>query len=280
MGGLSIAAATPKDSLQDSRFPKVNRNDKGNLMLEGNEVEFCAFDQDVEIAVRNRNLPHWFQPGVAIFVTFRTLDSLPRDVLLRMRKEFEEWLNLQKFPSDIVRRFFDPRSDSNRAMLDLIPPKIRAEILRRYDRLFHQALDDCYGDCILRNKDIAQIVANSMLHGNAKRYDMESFVIMPNHVHAIVQFRPGFDLGIVGQSWMRYTARLIHAMNGGTGGFWQPESFDHIIRSREQFAYLQQYNALNPQKANLKRGEFLYWNSRSGFIDCPQSIGAISPRDR
>ena len=249
-------------------------------MLEGNEVEFSALDQDAEIAVRNRNLPHWFQPGVAIFVTFRTLDSLPKDVLLRMRKEFEDWLNLQKFPSDFVKRFFDPRSDSNRAALDLFPQKIRAAISRRYDRLFHQALDDCYGDCILRNKDIAQIVANSMLHGNAKRFDMESFVIMPNHVHAIVQFRQGFDLGIVGQSWMRYTARLIHARNGGIGGLWQPEPFDHIVRSREQFAYFRQYNALNPQKANLKKGEFLYWNSRCGFIDCPQSISAISPRDQ
>jgi REP element-mobilizing transposase RayT len=264
---LSANGTAPKNSDQDSRFPKVNRNDKGNLMLEGNEVEFCAFDQDAEIAVRNRNLPHWFQPGVAIFVTFRTLDSLPRDVVLRMRKEFEDWLNLQKFPSDIVMRFFDPRSDSNRAMLDLIPPKIRAEISRRYDRLFHQALDDCYGACILRNKDIAQIVADAVLHGNSEKYDMESFVIMPNHVHAIVQFRSGFDLRIVGQSWMRYTARLIHARYGGTGGLWQPESFDHIVRSQEQFAYLQQYNALNPQKANLKRGEFLYWNSRSGFIE-------------
>jgi len=136
-------------------------------MQEKDELEFFAFDQDAEIDVRNRNLPHWFQPGVAIFVTFRTLDSLPRDVVIRMRKEFEDWLNLQKFPSDIVKRFFDTRSDSNRAMLDLIPPKIRAEISRRYDRLFHQALDDCYGACILRKKDVAQIVADAILQGNS-----------------------------------------------------------------------------------------------------------------
>jgi hypothetical protein len=79
---------------------------------------------------------------------------------------------------------------------------------------------------------------------------------------------------------MRYTARLIHARYGGTGGLWQPESFDHIVRSQEQFAYFRQYNALNPQKANLKKGEFLYWNSRSGFIECPQSISAINHGDQ
>jgi REP element-mobilizing transposase RayT len=236
-------------------------------MQEKDELEFFAFDQDAEIDIRNRNLPHWFQPGVAIFVTFRTLDSLPREVLLKMREQFEDWLSRQKFPADFVNRYFDSRSNWNPAMLDSYSPKIRAEISRRYDRLFHQALDDCYGACILRNKDVAQIVADAILHGNSEKYDMESFVIMPNHVHAIVQFRSGFDLRIVGQSWMRYTARLIHARYGGTGGLWQPESFDHIVRSQEQFAYLQQYNASNPQKAHLNKGEFLYWNSRSGFVD-------------
>jgi hypothetical protein len=75
------------------------------------------------------------------------------------------------------------------------------------------------------------------------------------------------DLRIVGQSWMRYSARLIHARNGGTGGLWQPEPFDHIVRSSEQFAYMQQYIASNPEKACLRRGEFIYWNCHSGFVD-------------
>ncbi len=42
------------------------------------------------------------------------------------------------------------------------------------------------------------------------------------------------------------------------GAFWQPEPFDHIIRSSEQFLYLEDYIADNPRKANLKEGEYLY----------------------
>jgi len=83
--------------------------------------------------------------------------------------------------------------------------------------------------------------------------------VMPNHVHATVQFRNGYDLSIVGQSWMRYSARLIHRALVKQGEFWQPEPFDHIIRSPEQFLYLQKYIAENPTKANLSRNEYVYW---------------------
>ncbi len=82
---------------------------------------------------------------------------------------------------------------------------------------------------------------------------------MPNHVHAIVQFRPDADLKTISESWMRYTARQINRVNSGTGAFWQPEPFDHTIRSYEQFLNLQDYIADNPRKANLKEGEYLYW---------------------
>lgn len=82
---------------------------------------------------------------------------------------------------------------------------------------------------------------------------------MPNHVHVIVQFRPGSDLDVVSQSWMRFVARQINALLGESGAFWQPEPFDHIIRSAKQFEYLQKYVKENSKKAGLREGEFLYW---------------------
>ena len=38
------------------------------------QAVFQAFDPDAELEISVRDLPHWFQPGVAIFVTFRTFD--------------------------------------------------------------------------------------------------------------------------------------------------------------------------------------------------------------
>lgn len=82
---------------------------------------------------------------------------------------------------------------------------------------------------------------------------------MPNHVHAIVQFLAGATLATVSQTWLRFTARSINKVTGESGAFWQPEPFDHLIRSLEQFDYLHRYTAENPQKANLRPGEYRYW---------------------
>jgi putative transposase len=82
---------------------------------------------------------------------------------------------------------------------------------------------------------------------------------MPNHVHAIVQFRNGFDLSIVGQSWMRYTARQINPKIGSSGAFWEAEPFDHLLRTEEQFIWTQEYVAQNPRKSKLREGEYLLW---------------------
>ncbi|MBM3966961.1 MAG: hypothetical protein FJ308_18135 [Planctomycetes bacterium] len=82
---------------------------------------------------------------------------------------------------------------------------------------------------------------------------------MPNHVHAIVQFRQEGGLLTIGQSWMRYTAREINKKIGRRGVLWQTEPVDHVIRSPEQFEYLQRYISANPSKAQLVEGEYRYW---------------------
>ena len=53
-------------------------------------VVFGSFDPDAEVEVTQRNLPHWFQPGAAMFITFRAANSLPEDVILRWQRELEE----------------------------------------------------------------------------------------------------------------------------------------------------------------------------------------------
>ena len=120
-------------------------------------------------------------------------------------------------------------------------------------------MDECHGRCILRQRELAEIVAEAIQHDNGVKFDLDRFVIMPNHVHALVQFRSGFDLSVVGHSWMRYTARQINNKINSSGAFWAPEPFDHIVRSAEQFVWTQDYISENPQKAKLRDGEYLLW---------------------
>lgn len=51
------------------------------------EVIFHALDPQAEVQIASRNLPHWFQIDATIFVTFRTADSIPREVRLRWQRE-------------------------------------------------------------------------------------------------------------------------------------------------------------------------------------------------
>jgi REP element-mobilizing transposase RayT len=223
------------------------------------EAAFFPFDPDAEIEYSERNLPHWFQVGAAMFVTFRCVDSLPREVLLRMQREVEHWLSSKKIPLELATALFASKPPNHQQLLDSLTATDRQEFRKISDRLFHGALDECHGRCALKQPELAKIISNAMLHQNGVAYHLDRFIIMPNHVHAIVQFVSEQGKSIIGQSWMRFSARLINPLINESGAFWQPEPFDHIIRSAEQFVYLQHYVKDNPAKAKLHPGEYLYW---------------------
>jgi putative transposase len=61
-------------------------------------------------------------------------------------------------------------------------------------------------------------------------------------------------------SWKHFSAGKINAALGQMGRFWQVESFDHLVRSGEQFEYLRAYIERNPVAAGLKEGEYRYYS--------------------
>ena len=122
-------------------------------------------------------------------------------------------------------------------------------------------LDQGLGSCRLRESTSADWVAEAMHHFDANRYELGCYVVMPNHVHAIV--RP-FDCGTdtlqrVLKSWKGYTATRINEKFGLTCAFWQEESFDRIIRDEEHLYRVIQYIGANPAKAGLNPGVARLW---------------------
>jgi len=222
-------------------------------------IIFQPLDRSADIEITERNLPHWFQVGAALFVTFRLADSLPRQVILRMAEELRAWLRSRSLPLSLVESMLGSFGLPCESILKQLDQTQRREFRRMTNQLLHRSLDSCHGSCLLRNPILAEIVADSIKKFDGEKYDLDSFVIMPNHVHVIVQFRQENGLHTIGQSWMRYTARRINERIGRTGVLWQPEPFDHAIRSSEQFEYFQRYITENPIKAKLAQGEFLYW---------------------
>ena len=238
-------------------------------------VSFGVFDKAADVDIDRRFLPHWFQPGVATFITFRTADSMPREVVEKWRAELRAWLGRrgvvlrtdEKLPTveqlqrrmDGEREFLGKESDGG-ASGHIDGGDVVGEYFKLRNSLWHGFLDECHGACVLRSRELAAIVLDSLRHFDGDRYDLDSAIIMPNHVHLIAQFRPPVTCREQCTSWLHYTAHQINQRIGSKGAFWQSEPFDHLIRSEEQFFYLQSYIAQNGIAANLPESQYLCWS--------------------
>jgi len=80
---------------------------------------------------------------------------------------------------------------------------------------------------------------------------------MPNHVHLLAAFKNECQMLTQCEAWKHYQAVRINRAIGSSGRFWQQDSFDHLVRSVEQFEYFRRYIADNPRKASLSLGEFI-----------------------
>jgi putative DNA methylase len=177
-----------------------------------------------------RRLPHLDVIGQPQFVTFRLHGSLPPN-----------------------RRFPASNLTSGIAFVAL-------------DRLLDQAR--C-GPTFLRDTRIAQLVLASIDYGvEIGHYQMHSWVIMPNHVHLLLT--PKVSLSKLLGSLKAATARRANQLLQRTGPFWQEESYDHLVRSADEFGRIRAYIENNPVSACLvSRPEEYIWSS-AGRPERPQ----------
>ena len=225
---------------------------------------FRGFDERAEVELRRRNLPHYEQPGATYFITFRLGDSTPQTLLAQWREELERWLKHHPKPWDW---------------------KTEREHHRRFVEEREDWLDQGHGSCLLRDPRTAKIVADALTHFDDQRYILDVFVVMPNHVHALVLPLAAHKLPDILHSWKSFTANAINKALGREGPVWMPESYDHIVRDEAELQVLRDYVAANPGKARLKDGEFVLRNTAilavasSGLPARPPAEQAGSPLD-
>jgi REP element-mobilizing transposase RayT len=176
-------------------------------------------------------LPHVKREGASYFVTFRLIDSLPKEVLLRFEHEHAE---------------------AAQCLASKATAEQAEEIHRDLRRKVERYLDRGVGECHLRRPEIAQLVAEALLHFHEEHYLLDDWVIMPNHVHLILWPMPNHTLSDILKSRKRHTARQANLILGNTGeSFWQRESFDHWIRGDDEKARIRRYIRMNPVNARL-----------------------------
>ncbi len=247
-------------------------------------MSFEFFDRQEDYVVRQGNLPHWYQPGVTYFITFRTEDSVPQALLRSWYARRDDWLRRHGIDPTSSRQTGYPlgrtaAADRSRhtpcaaaAAKSAVPlwrqklretPTLQAEFDALFTQEFMEYLDRGYGECVLRDGRLSKIVADSLQFFAGERYHLGDFVVMPNHVHLLCCLIGSTEIEPQCRSWKKYTAMEINAALGRKGRFWQEESFDHLVRGPDEFEYFQTYIAENPEKARLKVGEYIHWRPKT-----------------
>lgn len=203
-------------------------------------MAFTPYNQDESVHRHRLNLPHWRQWGRTYFITTRLADSVPVHVMDHWKEQRDLWLSQQGVSPD--------------ANPDELSDDIRHAFHREFNTRFHELLDAGHGDCVMARSEVADVLSELLTTGHGEFYQLDGWVIMPNHFHALVEPLETHTLGSILQRWKGASARRINQILGRVGSLWQAETFDHIVRSEAQFEHFRRYIAANPSKAGLRRG--------------------------
>ena len=111
---------------------------------------------------------------------------------------------------------------------------------------------------IFYRRNLAKIVADAFHFWDKKRIELISYCIMPNHVHAVFRLYESNELGktqylheMMG-TIKKYTARQCNLILRRTEqSFWQNETYDRLVRDRDELYRIISYILDNPVKAGL-----------------------------
>jgi len=192
-------------------------------------------------------LPHRDEQGLIQHVTVHLADSLPKSAIEEIEQALEDW------PDD----------------------KRAAERRRR----LHEWVDAGHGSCVLRHREVAEMVQGTLQHFDGVRYHLHAWVVMPNHVHVLFEPVNNWALNKIVASWKKFTARRIREFMQGTGNanlpigteeeiadqeiggpgdgpgdaprVWHREFWDRYIRNEAHYRQAVEYIHNNPVAAGL-----------------------------
>jgi REP element-mobilizing transposase RayT len=175
-------------------------------------------------------LPHFDGGEIAQTVTFRLFDSLPQAKLEQWREELAHL------------------------------PEREAEAERR--KRLEAWLDRGAGSAFMNDPRVADVVQAALLFFDGARYRLQAWVVMPNHVHALLTPCASWELGQILHAWKSYTAHEGNKLLNRTGEFWLHDTFDRYVRDERHYRNAIAYIENNPVKAGLcTKPEAWHWSS-------------------
>jgi REP element-mobilizing transposase RayT len=165
-------------------------------------------------------LPHFDAGETAQFFTFRLYDSLPAKVI-------EKW---RQSTADL--------GEEGKVV---------------FRKNIEKYLDNGYGACFLKKREIAKLVQDALIYHDGTKYRLKAWVVMPNHIHFLASPLNNCEISEIAHSIKSYTAHEANKFLERKGQFWQHEPFDRYIRNQTHFLNVIRYIERNPVKARLCR---------------------------
>ena len=203
----------------------------------------------IKINYINR-LPHIAPVGAEFFITFRLADALPLSVVYTLKDELD--LRVQKLEREKPKNF------------KFQIYKLKQAFFHKYDQQL-----DCkpFGNCYLKNENVAQVIADRMHKFDDELYKLEAFTIMPNHVHLLIDTSlqiKNINNELDEENLENYVQldKIMQFIKGGSaieanrilgrkGTFWMKDSYDHYVRDANDWEGIIEYIINNPVKAGF-----------------------------
>jgi putative transposase len=78
---------------------------------------------------------------------------------------------------------------------------------------------------------------------------LHEFVVMPNHIHGIIEITGDVTLGKVVRGYKSAVTAQINSLAGNDGiAVWQRNYYEHIIRDEQSYQNISAYIQTNPQR--------------------------------
>ncbi|MBN2843257.1 MAG: transposase [Sedimentisphaerales bacterium] len=159
--------------------------------------------------------------GKMFFVTFRLADAIADNDINLLQVARQQWLAVH------------------------IPP-FSEEEQYAFETMFNSRLENwldmARGGCILRRPECMSILVDKICYYDQDKYQMDHWVITPNHVHALLIPRGDNTVNSIVQEWKLQSANEINSYTGFVGShLWHYENTTRPVNSESQLQNWRNY---------------------------------------
>jgi leucyl-tRNA synthetase len=123
------------------------------------------------------------------------------------------------------------------------------QLIIKHQQMIDSHLDTMQGSCALKDEVVASML-ETILRSDGKHYHLDSWVILPNHFHAILQPYQGHDIQDIVQAWVSH--ETVYQLLSHRGQLWADSVDFRVIQNQEEYVQTRQHILDQPAALGLE----------------------------